>query len=447
MSLLSNAQYRLLKILLVRTFPAQYLQCSPGHIYNAMRGSPRGGYRGRKPSKPSRRTKQASLQDKDALFSSDSFMRAIAATEDRQEFNRLTSPPAQSQRKAHLPSTNNEYKGLTTRVHEDQEGSPTKGSTTSRRSTSVQDDVFTTTKTPTPATWKRASDQKLPRLDSPSNRVAVGGGFGYSPKTLSPKCLIESQESIPASSDRKLATPEQLFYKTPRPVVSPSPNRKHAARGTLGAQRTVATLAANVDSASNSPTASPEHSSSAASQHPTSDIDTYQPALPSKKARAAGSSARRYDMATLKRWQPANGGTRLAIAQKAALEIEAFQSSQAQSVFGRPAIDVHYARNTIQGFLKQVRKAEHGDNEDLVRGNASQATVDAAEDYDKASLTDRETRKGIYEDKSATAGSTEEDTVEQRTIEEHVQEDDIVEGEGKEVVVDPFKWLLPANFQ
>jgi hypothetical protein len=49
-----------------------------------------------------------------------------------------------------------------------------------------------------------------------------------------------------------------------------------------------------------------------------------QPVALPKEAEVARSDSGKYDIATLKYWQAANGGSGLATAQKAALEIEAF---------------------------------------------------------------------------------------------------------------------------
>ena len=82
---------------------------------------------------------------------------------------------------------------------------------------------------------------------------------------------------------------------------------------------------------------------------------------PSKTAKVVGTSSRRYDIETLKRWQPAKGGTTLAIASRAASQMRSLLPPPEQPLFGRPAVDIEHASHAVKGFLYQAQKADHRD--------------------------------------------------------------------------------------
>jgi hypothetical protein len=79
---------------------------------------------------------------------------------------------------------------------------------------------------------------------------------------------------------------------------------------------------------------------------------TRQPVALPKEAEVARSDSGRYDIAILKCWQAANGGSGLATGQKAAFEIEAFLYLLSQPLFGRPAINVMHTSEVMGDFLK-----------------------------------------------------------------------------------------------
>lgn len=73
------------------------------------------------------------------------------------------------------------------------------------------------------------------------------------------------------------------------------------------------------------------------------------------------------------------------------------------------------------------------------------AEVTTAEDGDEDSILQTNSKTGIEKTESATAGLTERVPIEQ-VIAEEGPTTDIIEEESSEVVVDHFKWLIPANF-
>jgi hypothetical protein len=370
-------------------------------------------------------------------------MKAIAATEDRQEFNRLTSPPTKSQQTPRLRRANHENWRVLRSAVDSEGGSPTGGIRPARRSTRAQDDVFTAT--PVPATPERPSDPKSHRLASSSTGVAAGASFGNSPKDLSPQRQAGSERARAAPSDRNVVTPEEVLLKAANQVVSGPPNQEHAAQDTLVAKGTVATPTVSAENGSNTQIGSTEQGSRVEHQPTTSDVDTYQPVSSSQKAGAAQGNARRYDIVTLKRWQPANGGTGLPIAQKAVLRMRSLLSLQAQPPFDRPAINVEHANHFMKSFLDQAQKADHQDvcNHTKIRKPVNSCLVPSYQ----TEPVEANATKGFEEENEITLDVAEADGKKHDTwVEGNCAEEDAAE-ESSEAIVDCFKWLLPANFR
>ena len=83
---------------------------------------------------------------------------------------------------------------------------------------------------------------------------------------------------------------------------------------------------------------------------------------PPKKANVIGSNSRRYDIATLKRLQPVNGGSTLPIAKMAASQMQFLLLPQdGEPLFGRPAVNIEHASHAVKGFLYRAQRADYRD--------------------------------------------------------------------------------------
>jgi hypothetical protein len=161
-----------------------------------------------------------------------------------------------------------------------------------------------------------------------------------------------------------------------------------------------------------------------------SDVGAYTPTISSEKAAAvtAADSSRRYEIATLKRLQPAQGGTGLPLAQIAALRMQHFLLLDRPLLYARPAVDleqVHNADDKVECDCTKTTKPV----------NSSPALSATTEPADAESTEDPD------EDNEPTAVFSEVDGNVQGRGEGKAAE------KGCDVVIDPFKWLLPANFQ
>jgi hypothetical protein len=434
-----------------------------------MRGSQRGGYRGKKPTKFSPQNARARLDDKDALFSPGSFMKAIALTEDRKEFDRLMLPPMKSQHTLKLQKANHENWRLLRGSLDGKDGSPTVGVLPMRRSITAEDEIPKKTATPpsplpspaaaaaVPATLERPSDQNSHRLAC-STEVTSGAGFGNSSKPPTPQRRVEYQLARPASSDRKLATPGQLFLKAAKQLRLDSFNPNHVARHTLGLQCPVTTPTTSAENTSTTTTASLEQGTRTDHEPTTSDVETHQSVISSTKAATTTAAAAaattaatatnnslRYDITTLKRLQPARGGINLPLAQKAARRIGALQLSQAQSLFfACLAVDVESANYVMKSFLAETQTADHhrdaSNYSEISQPLNSCPAPSTATEPAETEITEMVVDE---EEGGRMAGLVEVVKIMAR---DRAGERNCVE-EGSDVVFDPFKWLLPVNFQ
>jgi hypothetical protein len=177
----------------------------------------------------------------------------------------------------------------------------------------------------------------------------------------------------------------------------------------------------------------------------TSDVDAYQPVSSSQKARAGEGNTRRYDIKMLKRWQPANGGTCLPIAQKAALNMQSLLSLYAEPMLGCPAINVEHANHFMKTFLGQAQKADHQDlsNHTEIRQQVNLCLAPSNQtELTEANVAQR------FEDENEITLDVAEAEGKKQDIEaggDCVEEDAAKQSSG--VIVDRFQWLLPANFR
>ena len=145
----------------------------------------------------------------------------------------------------------------------------------------------------------------------------------------------------------------------------------------------------------------------------------------------------------MKHLQPAQGSVSL-LAQRAALRMQYFLLQDSQPLFACPDVDLEHAIHVISDFLEQAYKADHKVEYDCTKAKQpinSSPALSARTEATKAEITENlKEESGFTPDISQPDGNI-QGSGERRNEEGNAGEED------SDVVIDPFKWLLPANFQ
>ena len=238
-------------------------------------------------------------------------MKAVASTEDRRKFERIVGRTAQSQQTPFLLSVGQQRWHAFQRVLEESESTVT-GSTTSREVGVMRASVYSNDSTDSTDSTDR-------------NETGTSGS--------------------PSACVRGLFTGNDVPGTPCNPMRSDSWTRW----GQTRENRSASTLP-SIDDTSAFMNAAREITE-----------NTHQLRILPENVDSRGRQSQRYDIATLKHWQPANGGNTLAIAKEGALRTRFLLSPETEALHERSAANTEYVKHAVKDILCQVHDADYGE--------------------------------------------------------------------------------------
>jgi hypothetical protein len=122
-----------------------------------------------------------------------------------------------------------------------------------------------------------------------------------------------------------------------------------------------------------------------------------------------------------------------------------FLLQDSQPLFARSDVDLEHAIHVISDFLEQAHKADHKVECDCTKAkqpvNSSPALSATTETTEVEITENLKEESGSTTDMSQTDGNTQESGERRNDGEGNAGEED------SDIVIDPFKWLLPTKFQ
>lgn len=388
------------------------------------------------------------MTDKHTLLGPESFMNAVAATHDRQEFDRLTLPPKQPQQTSPLQKARHENSWCSKGASYAGNRPLAEGSPPSQRRRCAPDNVFSMSSAPAPALARarvsRHTYENIRVCASSSTGDTAGLSFDTSPRSPT------SQQTKYQPSKLTSADIEELFPEAGKYLHSDSYAFRKSTERPLNVKRTAAVSAVSAGHTSWTTIASLKHSASAEHEWAAPNVDGHVPGIFAKAVgpTAVISNAPTHDISTSKPLQPVQGGGHFVGAQKAALRMQRLLLPEPQS-FGHPAINAVHVHYATHSFLYQAGKATCSDTSTRTQADCDgkiSPTVDAIDASKNGCSMETKPAKSIYEDDKTAPPAWQGGTVEQKFTPKDATEKGIAEEGTKEATVDPFKWLLPANF-